>query len=81
MNKQDRRIFMERVIVLCNGLAGAVVGFCVFVCLGILSIQFDFAPESVFQFYLCFIGIPILFCSIGFYLAVRKDWWVMKRRW
>ena len=82
MNRQEWRLFMERISVLVNGIAGAIVGFCSYMMLGIILIQFGkLEPVSMFQFVIGFIVTPIVFSSVGFYLAVRKDWWIMKRRW
>lgn len=72
---------MERICVLVNGIAGAVVGFCTFMVGLIICMQLELYPKTIAGLYLVFIGIPIVCSSIGFYLAVRKDWWIMKRRW
>ena len=82
MNRQEWRLFMERISVLVNGIAGSIVGFCSYMMLGIILIEFgNLEPVSMFQFIIGFIVTPIVFSSVGFYLAVRKDWWIMKRRW
>lgn len=72
---------MERIGVLVHGFCGALAGFAGYLFLLVAACQAEWIPKSIASEYLFLIVLPIIFAIIGFWLAVRKDWWIMKRRW
>lgn len=80
--RKRRNLKMERLIVLVNGLAGFVCG----VCLGImifllLLVGFHYEAQTIIGMYFEFFGPQVILGILGFWFAVRGDWWRMKREW
>lgn len=80
--RRRRNIKLERLIVLINGLAVFVCG----VCFGLMIVIFliigiHYEAQTLIGSYFEFFGPQILGGILGFWLAVRGDWWRMKREW
>lgn len=72
---------MERLIVLVNGIAGSICGLFVGLMITVFCIVLNIEPQTRITVLLVLFGPEILGLIIGFWLAVRNDWWRMKKEW